>query len=184
MKVRSKQQGEALQFTGGRESADDIAKLVGNLAKARYRPARSGASPAVPAQPESILLVLPRSGKEPGRTTTMGKDDWIVKIQDKVTAYTDAGFRTFWEPATIVEQVPADAYQEPHKALPDPDQEVDSDQGNDEPEGSSEGEGLGEEGADERDLDPSDPGDLLPDPEGQVVVANEVGQPGEVGGTE
>lgn len=179
MKVRSKQQGDALQFTGGRESADDIAKLVGNLAKVRYRPARSGASPAVPAQPESILLVLPRSGKEPGRTTTMGKDDWIVKVQDKVTAYTDAGFRTFWEPATIVEQVPADANQE--QTAPDPDQEVDSDQGNDEPEGSSEGEGLGEEGADERDLDPSDPGDLLPDPEGPVVVANEVGQPGEVG---
>lgn len=183
MRVRSKQQGEALQFTGGMESASGLSNLVGSLGKVKHRPARSGASPAIPARPESVYLSLdPLEGQRVRQSISLSVGDWIVKTQNKITAYTDAGFRTFWEPATIVEQVPADAYQEPHKALPDPDQEVTSDEVNDEPEGSSEG--AGEAAGDERDVDPSDPGDLLPDPEGPVDLADEVGEPGEVGGAE
>lgn len=185
MKVRSKQEGEALQFTGGRESAKEIADLVGSLGKVRHRPARSGNSPAIPAQPESIFITLPPAeGQRQKRTVTVNLHDWLVKTKGLVTAYPDASFRTFWESATLVEQTPADAYQEPHKAAPDPDQEVTSDDSSEEPEGSREGEGASEAAGDERDLNPSDQGDLLQDPEGSVVLADEVGQPGEVGGTE
>jgi hypothetical protein len=196
VRVRSKQEGEALQFTGGRDSAKEIADLVGSLGKVRHRPARSGASPAIPAQPESIFITMPPAeGQRQKQTVTVNLHDWLVKTKGRVTAYPDASFQSFWESATIVEQVPADAYQEPHKAAPDPDQEVTSDDSSDEEAsaleaGSGAEDGASEAAGDERDLDPPDQGDLLPDEaeEGgsgeEVVLADEVGQPGEVGGTE
>lgn len=187
MKVRSKQEGEALQFTGGKESAKDIVDLVGSLGVVKYRPARTGASPAIPASSESIVITLPPpEGSRQRSHVVLGVRGWVVKTKGKVTAYTDAGFRTFWESTTIVEQVPADAYQEPHKAAStDPDQEVDDDSSNEEPEGHEGDEEAGrpedDPAVDERDLDPSDPGDLLPDEEGPLDVADGLGEPGEVG---
>lgn len=179
MRVTSRQRGNAVQFTGGRQSAQEIGNLVGQLGKIRHRPGRTGNSPAIPASPESVIIVSatrPKNGV--GQTKTLAVGDWVVKTElDEVQTYTDDGFRQFWEPSTIVdEEIPVDAYQEPHKAL-DPEENSNADEDPDEAEG-------GEEGADtidQRDLVPADPGDLLQDPERPVDLADEVGEPGEVG---